>query len=141
MSPFVRIPVFVVLALAVSIGAVEAARTYKWVDEDGVTHYSQHPPPDGEAEIINPSIGLPSDAGTGSGESGTAGTDADGDGSDDGPETMEAFCNQLREQEQMLAGERDVRVRREDGSLEPLEGDARAARRAEIQQQLDQHCS
>lgn len=141
MSPFVRIPAFVALALAVSIGGAEAARTYKWVDEDGVTHYSQHPPPDGEAEIIQPSIGLPSGAGTGSGESGTAGVDEDGGGGDGGPETMEAFCNQLREQEQMLAGERDVRVRREDGSLEPLEGDARAARRAEIQQQLDEHCS
>lgn len=31
------------------------AAMYKWVDEDGITHYTQQPPPDGiEAETIKP---------------------------------------------------------------------------------------
>lgn len=140
MFRFVRIPLFVLIALAVGIGAAQAARTYKWVDEDGVTHYSQYPPPEGEAEIIEPGIGVPTGTVEGDSEAESAGTDeAAGDG--DGPETMEAYCNQLQEQEQMLAGDRDVRVRQEDGSLEPLSGDARAEKRAEVQQQIDQHCS
>lgn len=138
MFPSVRIPVFVVLALALAIGEAHATRTYKWVDEDGVTHYSQQPPPDGEAEIVEPSIGVPSNGGDGGADTVEAGEET-GNG-DEGPESMEAFCKQLQEQEQMLAGDQDVRVRQEDGSLEPLEGDDRAARRAEIQQQLDQHC-
>lgn len=140
MSRFVRIPLLVLIALTVWVGAAQAARTYKWVDEDGVTHYSQYPPPEGEAEIIEPSIGLPSGSGNGGSEAESAEAD-EGGGDDDGPETMEAYCNQLREQEQMLAGDRDVRVRQEDGSLEPLAGDARAAKRADIQHQIDQHCS
>ena len=30
------------------------AKTYRWVDEKGVTIYSQSPPPSGKATIINP---------------------------------------------------------------------------------------
>lgn len=141
MFRIIRIPLFVLIALAVGLGAAQAARTYKWVDDDGVTHYSQYPPPDGEAEIIEPSIGLPSGAGSDDTATESSETDEAAASGDDGPETMEAYCNQLQEQEQMLAGDRDVRVRQEDGRLEPLSGDARAAKRAEIQQQIDQHCS
>lgn len=140
MSRFSRTSLVLLLALAVWSGGTLADRTYKWVDDDGVTHYSQYPPPDREAEIIDPDIGLPSGTGGGEAETETAETGEDAGADDDGPATMEAYCNQLREQEQMLASDRDVRVRREDGTLEPLEGDARAAKRAEIQQQLDEHC-
>lgn len=38
--------------LAVSLHAETAI--YKWVDEQDVTHYSQNPPPEGEAELIQP---------------------------------------------------------------------------------------
>lgn len=143
----VRIPLFVLIALAVGLGAAEAARTYKWVDDDGVTHYSQYPPPDGEAEIIDPSIGLPSGSGSDSGNATTDGpetgneTAESGGDADESPQDMEAYCNQLRRQEQMLAGDGAVSMRRDDGSLEPLSGDARAERRAEIQTRIEMHCS
>ena len=39
------------LSLALSPLAV-AAQVYKWVDEKGVTHYSESPPPDGKAGKI-----------------------------------------------------------------------------------------
>jgi hypothetical protein len=42
------IPLLTLLLLAVA-AMPAAARVYKWVDEEGVTHYSQHPPPAGEA--------------------------------------------------------------------------------------------
>ena len=32
--------------------AVSAQAMYKWVDEKGVTHFSQHPPPDGKAQKV-----------------------------------------------------------------------------------------
>lgn len=148
MSRLARIPLLVLIALTVWTGAALADRTYKWVDEDGVTHYSQHPPPDREAEIIEPSIGKPVDAeGSVAAPDApeTEGTDAGGESggetAEGAPEDMEAYCNQLRRQDQMLADQGEVSVRREDGSLEPLEGDARAARRAEIQQRIEMHCS
>lgn len=48
MSPFL-------LALLVFTANVPAADMYKWVDEEGVVHYSQTPPPpDIQAETIKP---------------------------------------------------------------------------------------
>lgn len=38
-----------------------AAKYYKWVDEDGVTHYSAQPPKKGEGEIIRVKSGQSSD--------------------------------------------------------------------------------
>lgn len=37
-----------------------AARTYRWVDENGITIYSQSPPPSGQATIIKPPPPAPS---------------------------------------------------------------------------------
>ena len=39
---------FLVLALA----SLPAAAVYKWVDEKGVTHYTEEPPPDGKATKV-----------------------------------------------------------------------------------------
>ena len=143
MSLPVRILGVAVVALAIIGGTAQAARTYKWVDENGVTHYSQYPPPKGEVQIIEPNISLPSGANTsttGDAEQAAAG-DGNGEGGGEDAQTMEEYCNQLREQAQMLASERDVRVRHEDGTLKPLEGDARAQRRSEIQTQINQYCN
>lgn len=45
------------LAIACLLAAVALPATgemYKWTDEDGSVHYTQTPPPDGNAEVINP---------------------------------------------------------------------------------------
>lgn len=138
MSLPVRILGVVFVALAVLAGSAQAARTYKWIDENGVTHYSQYPPPKGEVEIVEPDIALPSGVDT---TTGTAEQTAAGEAGGEDAQTMEEYCNQLRNQAQMLASERDVRVRHEDGTLRPLEGDARTSRRAEIDQQIQQYCN
>lgn len=139
MSLPVRILGVAFVALAVLATTAQAARTYKWVDENGVTHYSQYPPPEGEVEIIEPDIALPSGVDTTTGTAEQAAGGEAGGGED--AQTMEEYCNQLRNQAQMLASERDVRVRHEDGTLRPLEGDARASRRTEIDQQIQQYCN
>ena len=46
----------VALAMATPVHAI-----YKWVDEKGVTHFSEHPPPDGKkAQKIEPKVTPPS---------------------------------------------------------------------------------
>jgi hypothetical protein len=42
----------VVLGLLIAFGPAEA-RTYKWVDENGVTQYSQTPPLKGDYEVVH----------------------------------------------------------------------------------------
>jgi hypothetical protein len=49
--------VFAALASAASASAW--ATLYKWVDEKGVTHYTQEPPPDGKATKIEPRVDAP----------------------------------------------------------------------------------
>jgi hypothetical protein len=50
-----------VAALALLAATAAAAQTmYKWVDEKGVTHFSESPPPDGSASKITPRVTPPS---------------------------------------------------------------------------------
>lgn len=42
-----------VFAIAVVAAAPAAARVYKWVDDDGSTHYSQNKPPDRQAQEMS----------------------------------------------------------------------------------------
>ena len=48
------IPVLLAVALGLATSASYAGRTYKWVDDQGVVHYTQHPPRGRQAEIFNP---------------------------------------------------------------------------------------
>ncbi|MEF8833432.1 MAG: DUF4124 domain-containing protein [Halofilum sp. (in: g-proteobacteria)] len=48
-----KLPALCGLALGVVLSApLSADEIYKWVDEEGVTHYSQQPPPAGEAARV-----------------------------------------------------------------------------------------
>ena len=59
---FVRPFLALVLALGFLSGPVYAAKSYyKWVDEDGVTHYTERKPNGQNSEAISVSTGLPRD--------------------------------------------------------------------------------
>ncbi|MDX1695740.1 MAG: DUF4124 domain-containing protein [Ketobacteraceae bacterium] len=49
------------LSLCLGTGSALAAKYYKWVDEDGVTHYSAQPPAAGKGEVIKVQSGASSD--------------------------------------------------------------------------------
>ncbi len=122
-----------------------AAEYYKWVDEDGVTHYSQQPPPEDErARVEAEAVTLPArtpeapPGANGASSSDPAGAgNGDGDG---GADTVAEFCQDMRAQEEMLASDRPVRMKNDDGTLEPLAGDARRKRLDQVRGQLDKHC-
>jgi len=127
------------------------AAIYKWVDDNGVTHYTQQPPPGGDAIQINPAVPPSSDQGTDNagsdaaaqGQDGTSPDDTNSESSseDDSNRTMEAYCKELRNQAQLLASDRSVREKQSDGTLVKLEGKAREQRLAELRGQIEQHCS
>jgi len=138
-------------ALALSLlmcGMPAQARIYKWVDDGGVTHYSQEPPPDGGAQIINTHAAPPSTAsGNGATGSADAGKPAKGKNGDKGTsnsghaQSMADYCKNLRNQSQMLASDRRIKVKQDDGTLTPLTGDARKKRQAKVESQIAQYCS
>lgn len=48
-----KMPALCGLAVGLALAApLQADEIYKWVDEDGVTHYSQQPPPSGDAARV-----------------------------------------------------------------------------------------
>ncbi|TWI50895.1 uncharacterized protein DUF4124 [Pseudomonas duriflava] len=51
------------------IGSIEAAQVYKWVDAQGVTHFSAQPPTTGEADALTlkPAPGISGSSGSSSG--------------------------------------------------------------------------
>lgn len=146
----IRLLPLIILAtlLAAAAPATAETRIYKWVDDDGVTHYTQQPPPKGEAVELDPETGV----GTGAPEEAQAPADdgedgEEGDepavaesGGDGEPDTVEAYCERIRERVQMLAGDEPVRLKRDDGTLETLDDDARRARHTELQAQIAEHC-
>ena len=54
------------LAAALAFAAFDAAAQamYKWVDEKGVTHFSEQPPPDAKATKVTPKVTPPSNPGS-----------------------------------------------------------------------------
>lgn len=134
------------ILLAAADPAHAATRIYKWVDDDGVTQYTQQPPPKGEAVLMDPDTGVgtpdpdapqPADDGGDDSEDAAA---AGGSGGGE-PDTVEAYCERLRERVQLLAGDQSVRLKRDDGTIETLDDDARQARRTDLEAQIAEHCS
>ncbi len=131
-----------VAALLSMVPAAGMAEVYKWVDDDGVTHYSQQPPPEGTPTVITPSADTPSSA--------DGAPDADADEQDDGSadaedgdgeqETIADFCEEMREREKVLEGDRPIRIKAEDGTLTELDDEGRAQRLERVQGQLREHC-
>ena len=117
------------------------AEVYKWVDEEGITHYSQQPPPGGEAQVISPGVSSPPSA-PGDNASGTNGSGAEsgGDGGQNGQtETLTDFCRELREQSQLLASDREVKIRNPDDTVTTLDGDPREQRRQQLPSHAQRH--
>jgi hypothetical protein len=141
MSP-VRPRLLAIAALLSLIPAIVMAEVYKWVDEDGVTHYSQQPPPSGTPTIITPDAPPPTD--TAERQDGAGGGDQDGNAEDESgdaeQETIADFCNDLRDREKILQGDRPIRVKAEDGTLTTLDDEGRAQRLERVQGQLRDHC-
>ena len=50
-SPLRKLPLVALLMAVVSVAAL--AQVYKWVDKEGVVHYSDSPPEDAESTIVN----------------------------------------------------------------------------------------
>lgn len=133
--------IIALLALLAAAGA--QAEVYKWVDEDGVTHYSQQPPPGGDARVIQPGISAPPEPPSGNGDGNAGANGGTGSGGDDGRQTqsMADFCKELREQAQLLASDREVKVKQSEDTLVTLDAQARQQRLQDLEQQIQRHCT
>jgi Domain of unknown function (DUF4124) len=122
-------------------GLAQAAEYYKWVDQNGVTHYSDAPPPgDVQAEKIN-TAGIHD---TNSAVSADTGADADKQPNADAVKLAAAkagFCDDLRQRLGVLNGDHPTVEFDADGThSHPMPADKVAALRADLESKQHQFC-
>lgn len=134
-------------------GSIEAA-LYRWVDESGTTVYSQSPPPDGKAELIQGGPRAATPGGTGAARERLQQTiEADFDRREERKrvaaekakrEEAEARrkrnCTAARQDLEALQAPGPRRVRYPDGTYRVLTSDEAKEQRDLAQQQVDEFC-
>ena len=131
-------------AASQGLGASEAI--YKWVDQEGVTHFAAQPPEGVEYERIIGSrdrsvqrsverSGQPDDTGTPPAVPRMEQRETAAD-----PDEIAAHCEQARANLDLMAAGGPVMLREEDGSENVLDADAREAFMAENQAFIDEWC-
>ena len=148
-----KTPALCGLALGLALATpLQAAEIYKWVDDEGVTHYSQQPPPSGDADRVG--VDTPPDE-----EIAREREEMEATG-----ERLEAQREQRREAEQQAnenAAERERRQQRcadlraslqkltenrrllvpdEEGNVRRLPEEERQQRVAERRRQIEEEC-
>jgi hypothetical protein len=128
---------------------------YKWVDEDGNTHYGDVPPPSVHTEELrvdvvpgNPGKALPrletSDLESSSPASGTPDSSSSDSAQPDSEMTddqAEAICKQARQEIKYLnEAKHRARVRYPDGTSRHISTEERKARREHAKQDIKDYC-
>lgn len=148
-------------ALAFSLMASTAvwAEVYRWTDENGVTHFSQTPPPAGqEADIADVPDSVPAQ-----GQAPAAGIDFDGSGTAADPgmsaadlrrqeiaesrdrqqserEALEALCRQTRNRLELIEPNRRVYYTDEDGETVRMDDQERVDEVEQLRNFIDNNC-
>lgn len=122
--------------------AAAAQGIYKWVDEDGVTQYTQQPPASGNAQLIDPDRSSRSPEPPQAQEADASAEDEDtGDGDSELPSSMSEYCEEMRERADTLAGDAPLQIQQDNGDLQELTDDQRAERLERARSQIEQHCA
>ncbi|MHC8323976.1 DUF4124 domain-containing protein [Pseudomonas sp. GB2N2] len=135
---------FLAASLLIGISPVcMAAQIYKWIDEQGVTHFDAQPPQGREATtVVTPSS--PSEKPAALPNSNTIGDQKAIDQSvkkqvAEQQAKLNAFCEQARTNLAQL--QNNPRIREEvDGEMRRLTDEQRQERTAEAQRQITEHC-
>lgn len=117
------------------------AAVYRWVDDDGLVQYADHPPTGVDAELIDPDAGIADEVEDPEPTLETSAEDEDGDADDDDtPRTLDEYCDKVRTQLETLDSSEEVGMTNDEGELQRLSEEERAEHRGALQEQLDQNC-
>ncbi len=141
------------LALGLALATpLQAGEIYKWVDEEGVTHYSQEPPPSGDATRVG--VDAPPDEELererremeATGERLKAQREERREAEQQGRknaeerEQSEQRCADLRSSLKKLTENRRLLVPDGEGGVRRMPEEERQERVAERRRQIDEHC-
>lgn len=141
------------LVLTIAMPCLAASDVYRWIDANGVVHFSDAPPPQGTAyKLMDMQTGVsrdPASTAASSAESASA-TDTAFDSAQpaaadepatvkDTPENRATLCSTLQKNIALLSS--DQLLTASADSTEPLSADDRASRLARAQAQVKQYCT
>lgn len=141
------------LSLACIAGFASAQQIYKWKDANGVTHFSQTPPPSSGTHFTKmqltsePDVSSnppPASAGTDNTEPGTSVPQQTAPASSTQPDTASnraELCKQLTSNISLLQGKQPVVTGGGNGKQEVMSDNAREAQLATARAQQAQYCS
>lgn len=142
-------PALCALAALALCSTVQAAKFYKWVDRNGVTHYSAKPPAPGVGTVIKVSgsaVSAPTPAGAEekpAAKNKKAAKDFDPQAEADrlNKEQVAKQCSSFRKNLATMNKHSRIRLVKQDGSIEVLGEDQRQERIKEAQDFIKESCN
>lgn len=132
-----------ILGFAITCNQLHADTYYKWIDDNGTTHYSSKPPEDREASPVH-TTGRAS--GPVSRMAPKPKTNKDNsDGLEEGStaydaEANEKFCSEAQNRLNLMISSNQVKQKNKDGSVVMLSEEQRQGQIARIKDQISEHC-
>ena len=133
---------YLVVALLVAVCPLAFGQAYKWKDAQGVTHYSDSPPPAGTkvekiktSGVVIPPAGNPAPA-----AASTAAAKPAAGAVADTPANRAKLCDQLRKNADTLSKEKNVSVDDGKGGSRLLDDAGRARQVETTQAQITLYC-
>lgn len=133
---------YLVLALLMAVCPLAFGQAYKWKDAQGVTHYSDSPPPAGTkvekiktSGVVIPPAGNPAPV-----AASTAAAKPAPSSVADTPANRAKLCEQLRKNADTLSKEKNVSVDDGKGGSKPLDDAGRARQVETTQAQITLYC-
>ena len=133
---------YLVLALLMAVCPLAFGQAYKWKDAQGVTHYSDSPPPAGTkvekiktSGVVIPPAGNPVPA-----VASTAAAKPTPSTVTDTPANRAKLCEQLRKNADTLSKEKNVSVDDGKGGSKPLDDAGRARQVETTEAQITLYC-
>lgn len=123
-----------------------AAKIYKWVDEDGITHFSEHPPKNTQTTVIKPKVGhsepVNYDSGAPADDKTAAEAAAQRQAEEDLAQALKdpTRCEAARKNMETLQNFGRVKVKGEDGEFHYLSPEEQQERIQSTQQAIDESC-
>lgn len=139
-------------AILLAASGSAGAKMYKWVDEDGVTQYTQTPPPKGDYKPVKPPPPPPSSAAQSKKDLDKRGeefekrreekAEADKKAAKDAKieQRNKSNCATARANLEKLKTGRRLRSKEKDGSIKYVTEDDRTARIEKAQEQIKKFC-
>ena len=133
-----------VLVLLVAACPLAFAQAYKWKDAQGVTHYSDSPPPGQGAKVekiqMKGGVNAPVPASTGPAKAATAPAPPAGTPVADNPANRKALCGQLTKNMDVLQKEAVVSMDDGKGGTKQLDAAGRQRQIETTQAQMTLYC-